>query len=56
MAEWLKVFRKAYFEQFGPDEEKVLSEVENLLRPALCDARGNWTADYVRLRFEAFKT
>jgi hypothetical protein len=23
------------------------------LQPALCDADGNWTADYVRLRFRA---
>ena len=29
------------------------AEVEELLRPVLCDARGAWTADYVRLRFEA---
>ena len=26
-----------------------------LLRPALCDDEGNWTADYVRLRFAARK-
>ena len=55
MAEWLKVFRRPFFEQFGKDKLVVLSEVEDLLRPVLCDARGNWTADYVRLRFEAFK-
>ena len=24
-----------------------------MLRPALCDSRGRWTADYVRLRFAA---
>jgi hypothetical protein len=23
------------------------------LRPSLCDARGNWTADYMRRRFSA---
>lgn len=55
MAEWLKVFRKPYFEQYGAMRDEVLSEVEDLLRPILCDARGNWTADYVRLRFEAVK-
>jgi hypothetical protein len=35
--------------------DAVLAEVEDLLRPVLCDARGNWTADYVRLRVEAAK-
>ena len=55
MAAWLKVFRRPFFAQFGPAEEEVLIEVEGLLRPVLRDARGNWTADYVRLRVEAFK-
>ena len=53
MKEWLKVFRRPFFEQYGPRMDAVLSEVEELLRPVLCDARGNWTADYVRLRVEA---
>jgi len=55
MKEWLKVFRRPFFEQYGPRMEEVLAEVEDLLRPVLCDARGNWTADYVRLRVEAGK-
>ena len=55
MKAWLKVFRKPFFEQFGADEETVLDEVAALLRPSLCDARGNWTADYVRIRVEAVK-
>lgn len=55
MKAWLKVFRKPFFEQFGDDMDKVLDQVEELLRPCLCDARGNWTADYVRLRVEAVK-
>lgn len=29
------------------------AEVCELLRPALCDSRGRWTADDVRLRFAA---
>lgn len=32
-----------------------LREVREALRPALCDAAGHWTADYVRLRFAAVK-
>jgi hypothetical protein len=33
----------------------LLQEVKDRLRPDLCDAEGNWTADYVRLRFAADK-
>ncbi len=56
MAQWLKLFRQPFFEQFGDQMDDALSEVEELLRPALCDARSAWTADYVRLRFEAVKS
>jgi SAM-dependent methyltransferase len=55
MRAWLGVFRKPFFESFGAEAEEVLQEVEDLLRPVLCDAKGNWTADYVRLRVEAVK-
>lgn len=38
-----------------PQEARAdfLDEVTERLRPALCDASGKWTADYVRLRFLA---
>ena len=55
MKEWLKLFRKPFFEQFSKASDDVLDEVESLLAPSLKDAQGNWTADYVRLRFEAVK-
>ncbi len=55
MKEWLKLFRKPFFEQFGNDMDQVLDEVVLLLQPCLCDARGNWSADYVRIRVEAVK-
>lgn len=29
------------------------ARVAELVRPSLCDSAGNWTADYVRLRFRA---
>ena len=32
-----------------------LTEVRETLRPTFCDAGGQWTADYVRLRFAATK-
>lgn len=53
MGPWLKTFRTPYFEQFGAEAEAVVEEVVELLKPALCDAHGNWMADYVRLRVEA---
>lgn len=52
---WLMLFRKPFFAQFGAEAERALAETIDLLRPALCDAQGNWTADYVRLRVEAVK-
>lgn len=50
---WLMLFRKPFFAQFGAEADAALAETIELLRPALCDADGNWTADYVRLRVEA---
>ena len=52
---WLMLFRKPFFQQFEDQAENALAETVQLLRPALCDALGNWTADYVRLRVEAVK-
>ena len=56
MAEWLKLFRKPFFAQFGAAEQSALDETVELLRPSLCDGHGQWTADYVRLRVEAVKS
>lgn len=56
IAEWLKLFRTPFFAQFGDKADEALSDTVELLRPALCDARGNWTADYVRLRVEAVRS
>jgi trans-aconitate methyltransferase len=54
MAEWLQTFRRSVFEQLPAAERSGATEqVVNLLKPVLCDLAGNWTADYVRLRFIA---
>lgn len=53
---WLMLFRKPFFAQFGEAAQQALAETVDLLRPALCDADGNWSADYVRLRVEAVKS
>jgi SAM-dependent methyltransferase len=37
------------------DRDALEAEIEALLAPALRDGRGNWTADYVRLRFAALR-
>jgi SAM-dependent methyltransferase len=53
---WLETFAKPCCAALPTaDHEAYLSEVVELLRPVLCDREGNWTADYVRLRFEARK-
>ncbi|MSP43220.1 MAG: class I SAM-dependent methyltransferase [Alphaproteobacteria bacterium] len=51
---WLDTFRAPYFLAL-PDESRTLirREIIDLLAPTLCDSQGNWTADYVRLRFSA---
>ena len=36
-------------------EHALDEETEALLKPCLCDAKGRWMADYVRLRVEAVK-
>lgn len=54
IAGWLVTFRRPLFVQFeGETREKALAHVIELLRPSLCDTKGNWTADYVRLRVHA---
>lgn len=56
MEGWLRTFRGTYLkEKFHEEAEQVLHEVIDNLQFALCDSRGNWTADYVRLRFRATK-
>jgi SAM-dependent methyltransferase len=54
MEGWLRTFGRSFFDQFPePDRTTVVGEVMDLLRPSLCDRRGVWTADHIRLRFHA---
>ena len=54
MQAWLRTFAGPVFDQLPETErEPALTEAVELLRGALCDTRGNWTADYTRLRFWA---
>ena len=54
MEGWIRTFRRGVLESL-PDEirDTVVHEAVKLLTPILRDAEGNWTADYVRLRFIA---
>lgn len=54
MRGWLETFRRGLLEHVpAENREQALEDCIRLLRPALCDEAGNWTADYVRLRFRA---
>jgi SAM-dependent methyltransferase len=53
---WLETFAESFLSAVSsPDRPAVVDEVRELLQPELCDASGQWTADYVRLRFAAVK-
>lgn len=51
---WLTTFGTPLLSQF-PEEQRAeaRSRIIEALRPILCDEAGQWTADYVRLRFSA---
>jgi SAM-dependent methyltransferase len=51
---WLETFRAPFFRLLPDDRrEAIRQEIIDLLAPTLRDQAGNWTADYVRLRFAA---
>lgn len=54
MAGWIRTFRRGVLESL-PEEirDTVVDEAVKLLASVLRDSEGNWTADYVRLRFIA---
>jgi len=53
---WLETFAESFTAVLPVAERAAfIEEVRDALRPALCDAKGQWTADYVRLRFAAEK-
>jgi trans-aconitate methyltransferase len=54
MRGWLETFERMTVERLAEaDRAAFIQEVEELLRPELCDWKGQWTAHYVRLRFSA---
>jgi len=56
LLDWLATFAGSFTATVREGERAAfLQEVREALRPALCDAQGVWTLDYVRLRFAATK-
>jgi trans-aconitate methyltransferase len=54
MATWLNTFRNGVLDRLNPaDRARAINETVSLLEPILRDTDGNWSADYVRLRFHA---
>lgn len=54
MAGWLATFALPFLGRLAESERAAArDDVLRLLRPSLCDGRGRWSADYVRLRFLA---
>lgn len=57
MRSWLETFAIPFTKSLPPEKRsRFLDEVTEKLRPALCDNRGQWIADYVRLRFLSRKS
>ncbi len=51
---FLETFAGNFFRDLdAEDRARAKAEVAELLKPALCDGAGRWTADYIRLRFAA---
>ena len=56
MRPWLETFANPYCAALPEDQrDEFLDETTELLSSVLCDERGRWTADYMRLRFIARK-
>ncbi len=56
MRGWLNTFRRGVLDLLpATARERALDQTIDLLRPILCDGAGDWTADYVRLRFKAVR-
>lgn len=53
---WLETFAGPFLAPFTPSEAaEIIEEVSAKVQPVLCNPKGEWFADYVRLRFKAVK-
>lgn len=56
MAGWLATFANPFLHGLEEEvREAILDNAVDLLSHSLSDSRGNWTADYVRLRLKAYR-
>ena len=56
MITWLNTFRNGVLDRLDPkDRGPIVDRIVGLLSAVISDGEGNWTADYVRLRFHATK-
>ena len=56
ISRWLATFGESFLRELPESERPALvDEVRDALEGPLSDGKGNWTADYVRLRFRAEK-
>lgn len=54
MNNWLRTFAGPFLDKVDRSlHASIIEQVCRVLKPSLCDSRGNWSADYVRLRFHA---
>ena len=54
IGDWLETFAGSFLGAIGEAGRPAFkAEVAEALRPALCDAEGRWSVDYVRLRLAA---
>jgi SAM-dependent methyltransferase len=54
MSGWIRTFRRGVLDTLPETmRETIVAETVALLAPVLRDEEGNWTGDYVRLRFVA---
>jgi trans-aconitate methyltransferase len=53
---WLETFAECFTRALPPAERAgYLADVRARIEPRLCDGDGQWTAEYVRLRFDAVR-
>jgi SAM-dependent methyltransferase len=56
IAGWLETFSHCFTAPIPVEQRSdFLLSVRDRIKPSLCDQHGNWTADYVRLRFAVEK-
>jgi trans-aconitate methyltransferase len=57
ITDWLETFAQPFLGAVPPDDRRAfIQDVRNAVQPALFDGLRGWTADYIRLQFDAQKS